>query len=250
VTLLISDVPGDDPSTIASGPTVPDPTTPDQARAILAHYDIAVPDRIAEHLASAAANSPPVDHPAFAAGRVEIVASPLASLKAAAADAAAAGYRPLILGDALEGEAREVGTVHAGIANSVAQHGLPVRPPAVLLSGGETTVTVRSEGRGGRNAEFLLGFALALEAQGEGSPAIHGLAGDTDGIDGSQDNAGAYAGPDTLDEARAAGIDPQAALAGNDAYGVFAAADSLIMTGPTLTNVNDFRAILIRDDQD
>ena len=153
----------------------------------------------------------------------------------------AAGVTPLILGDAIEGEAREVGTVHAGIARQVARHHQPVAPPAVLLSGGETSVTVRGAGRGGRNVEFLLGLALALD----GHDAIHAIACDTDGIDGSENNAGALLAPDSLARMRAAGVDPRAMLAANDAYSAFAAIGDLVVTGPTLTNVNDFRAILI-----
>ena len=163
------------------------------------------------------------------------------SLQAAAELARAAGVAPVLLGDALEGEAREVGKVMAGIARSVAQHGEPARAPCVLLSGGETTVTVRGKGRGGRNAEFLLGLALALN----GADGVSAIAGDTDGIDGSEDNAGAIVAPDTLARARALGMKPLERLADNDAYSLFEALGDLVMTGPTLTNVNDFRAILI-----
>jgi hydroxypyruvate reductase len=163
------------------------------------------------------------------------------SLRAAAEAARAAGVAPLLLGNAVEGEAREVGKVFAGVARSAARHGEPARPPCVLLSGGETTVTVRGKGKGGRNAEFLLGLALALD----GAPRIHALAGDTDGVDGSEDNAGAYVAPDTLARAAALGLRARERLADNDAYSFFEALGDLVVTGPTLTNVNDFRAILI-----
>jgi hydroxypyruvate reductase len=241
VTLLISDVPGDDPSTIGSGPTVADATTFADARAILARYAIDLPPAVARHLAAAAEETPKPGDPRLGGSTTAMIASPFASLEAAAAVAWQAGVTPLILGDAIEGEAREVGRVMAGIAISVAQHGAPVKPPAVLLSGGETTVTVRGKGRGGRNTEFLAGLAIALG----GAPGIFALAGDTDGIDGSEANAGAIVTPDTLGRARQAGLDPRALLAANDAWTLFADLGDLIETGPTLTNVNDFRAILI-----
>jgi hydroxypyruvate reductase len=241
VSLLISDVPGDDPSVIASGPTVADPTTFADARAVLTRYGIDPPGPVARHLAEAAEETPKPGDPRLARSRIEIIASPLASLRAAAAIASAAGVAPLILGDAIEGEAREVGRALAGIALSAKAHGVPASPPAVLLSGGETTVTVRGKGRGGRNAEFLVGLALGLH----GSPGIHALAADTDGIDGSEDNAGAILAPDTLARAQAAGLDVTALIADNDCHALFAALGDLVVTGPTLTNVNDFRAILI-----
>jgi hydroxypyruvate reductase len=225
VALLISDVPGDDPSVIGSGPTVPDPTTVEDARAVLAKYGIAAPASLSE-TPKRLANSTSV-----------MVATPQKSLEAAAEIARAHGIAPLLLGDAIEGEAREVAKVMAGIARSCAAHGAPVRPPCVLLSGGETTVAVRGKGRGGRNAEFLLALAVALESH----PRIHALAADTDGIDGSEDNAGALIGPDTL----VRGPDAKTRLADNDGYGFFAALGDLVVTGPTLTNVNDFRAILV-----
>ncbi len=239
--LLISDVPGDDPSVIASGPTVGDPSTFADARAVLARYGIDPPPAVARHLAEAADETPKPGDPRLARSGVAVIASPMASLRAAAAVARAAGITPLILGDALEGEAREVGRVLAGIALSTGTHGAPVSPPAVLLSGGETTVTVRGNGRGGRNAEFLAGLALGLH----GAAGIHALAADTDGIDGSEDNAGAIVMPDTLTRAAAAGLDVAAALAANDCHSLFAALGDLVVTGPTLTNVNDFRAILV-----
>ncbi len=241
VTLAISDVPGDDPATIASGPTVGDPTTLADARAVLDRYGITPPPAIARHLADPAGETPKPDDPRLAGASYTLIARPLGSLEAAAAAARAAGITPVILGDAIEGEAREVGRAFAGIALSIAEHGLPAAAPAVLLSGGETTVTVRGAGRGGRNAEFLLGLGLAL---GE-HPAIHAIACDTDGIDGSEDNAGALWAPDSLARARALGLDAAARLADNDAYGLFAGLGDLVVTGPTLTNVNDFRAILI-----
>lgn len=242
VTLLISDVPGDDPSIIASGPTVADPTTFADARAVLDRYGIVLPAAVARRLAEADDETPKPGDRRLARSRVEMIASPMASLEAAAIAALEAGVTPLILGDAIEGEAREVCKVMAGIALSVRRHRQPLAPPAVLLSGGETTVTVRGKGgRGGRNTEFLAGLALGLQA----APGIFALAADTDGIDGSEDNAGAIVTPDTLARARAAGLDAAALLAANDSYGLFAALRDLVITGPTLTNVNDFRAILV-----
>jgi hydroxypyruvate reductase len=241
VSLLISDVPGDDPAVIGSGPTVPDPSTFAEARAILRQYDIEPPPAVAEHLAAARDETPKPGDPRLADAETIIVARPQASLEAAAARARDAGITPVILGDALEGEAREVGKVLAGIALQVRRHGQPAPAPSVLLSGGETTVTVRGQGRGGRNAELLLALALHLR----GAPGISALAADTDGIDGSEDNAGATLLPDTLARAGKMGLDAPAMLADNDAYGFFAGLGDLVITGPTLTNVNDFRAILI-----
>ncbi len=241
VTLLISDVPGDDPAVIASGPTVGDPTSFADAREILRRYDITPPETVRAHLAAAAVESPKIGDPRLVDCVTHLIAAPQASLIAAAQAAEAVGMQALILGDAIEGEAREVGLVHAGIAQACARHGHPAAPPLVLLSGGETTVTVRGKGRGGRNGEFALGLALALD----GNERIFALAADTDGIDGSEDNAGVLVTPDTLARARRAGVDPMASLAGNDAYSLFAAVDDLVVTGPTLTNVNDFRAVLI-----
>ena len=241
VTLAISDVPGDDPAVIGSGPTVPDPTTFAQARAILAKYAIVPSQQVASRLAGDGDETPKpggLPHAEF-----RMIATPLMALRAAAEAARAAGLAALILGDALEGESRELGTAMAGIAKSVAIHAEPLRPPAVLLSGGETTVSIGAgpAGRGGRNSEFLLGLAMALG----GAPGIWAAAGDTDGIDGTEDAAGALVTPDTLARARAAGLDPGASLAGHDSYSLFAALGDLIRTGPTLTNVNDLRAILI-----
>jgi glycerate 2-kinase len=241
VSLLISDVPGDDPAVIGSGPTVPDSSTFADALAILRQYDIEPPAAVLEHLRAARNETPKPGDPRLAHARTIIVARPQASLEAAAARARAAGITPVILGDALEGEAREVGKVLAGIALQVHRHGQPASSPCVLLSGGETTVTMRGSGRGGRNAEFLLALAIHLR----GAPGISALAADTDGIDGSEDNAGATLLPDTLARARDKGLDAKAMLADNDAYGFFAGLGDLVITGPTLTNVNDFRAILI-----
>jgi hydroxypyruvate reductase len=237
LTLAISDVPGDDPSTIASGPTVADPTSFADARAVLAKYAIAPPPAIAAHLAAGREETPKPGDPRLATARFVIVATPEASLAAAAAVARAAGYETRLLGDAIEGEAREVGRAQARLALDAKAEGKRI----AILSGGETTVTVKGNGRGGRNQEFLLGFALAAG----GAPGIHALACDTDGIDGIEDCAGAIAGPDSLARARALGRDAAADLADNDAYGFFAALGDLVITGPTLTNVNDFRAILI-----
>ena len=241
VSLLISDVPGDDPAVIASGPTVPDPTTTADARAILARYGIELPEAVCRHLHSASAETVKPGDPRLARAENRLIAAPQLSLEAAAEVARSAGVTPVLLGDALEGEAREVGKVMAGIAHSVAAHGRPAAAPTVLLSGGETTVTVRGDGRGGRNVEFLLGLALALD----GLPDAWAIAGDTDGIDGAEEVAGAIVTPDTLARARASGRDPRAVLANNDAHSLFEALGDQVITGPTLTNVNDFRAVLV-----
>ncbi len=241
VGLVISDVPGDDLSIIASGPTVADPSTSAEALAILERYRIEAPARVLAHLESAASETPKPGDPRFADVSNILIAAPLVSLRAAAEAARAAGVTPLLLGDAIEGEAREVGKVLAGIARFAARRGEPARPPCVLLSGGEATVSVRGKGRGGRNAEFLLGLALALN----GAPGVYALAGDTDGVDGSEDNAGAYVAPDTLARAAALGLRAKERLADNDAYSLFEALSDLVVTGPTRTNVNDFRAILV-----
>ncbi len=239
-TLAISDVPGDDPCAIASGPTVPDRTGPADAIAVLKRYAIPMNAAVTAFLNR---DTPPAAEMArlFDRSDYRFIARPLDSLLAAAHVAQAAGVMPLLLGDAIEGEAREVGRAFAGIARSIAEHGVPVPIPAVVLSGGETTVTVRGQGRGGRNAEFTLGAMLALD----GFPGIWGLACDTDGIDGSETNAGARFGPDSLARAQAAGLDPMALLQANDAWALFDGLDDLIVTGPTLTNVNDFRALLV-----
>jgi len=241
LTLAISDVPGDDPAVIASGPTVADPTTVVVALQVLDRHGIAIPDALRARLASGELETPKPGEPRLANSEFRLVASPRQMLEAAAAEATRLGITPLILGDAIEGEAREVGKALAGMAVSCGRHGFPAQKPCVLLSGGETTVTLRGEGRGGRNTEFLLGLALALD----GAPCIHALAADTDGIDGSEDNAGAFVGPDTLARARKLGLDPRQRLAANDAWGFFAVLDDLLVTGPTRTNVNDFRALSI-----
>jgi hydroxypyruvate reductase len=241
LTLAISDVPGDDLSTIASGPTVPDPTTCADALEIVDRYAIELPPAAREALLSGVAETPKADAEGFSRGESHIIATAQAALAAAAELARARGIVPLVLGDAIEGEAREAARVLGGIALSAAAHGVPLAGPCVLISGGETTVTVRGPGRGGRNAEFMLGLALALG----GHSRISAIACDTDGIDGSEHNAGALLLPDTSRRAAAAGIDLRASLAQNDAFSVFAALDDLVVTGPTRTNVNDFRAILI-----
>jgi hydroxypyruvate reductase len=241
VSLLISDVPGDDPAVIASGPTVADPSTSSEAAAILAKYAITSPESVARHLASPTSESPKPGDPRLAGTGVTIVGTPQSALDAAAEVATLAGFKPIILGD-LEGEARDVAQVHAGIARQVARYGQPAPAPAAIISGGETTVTVRGRGRGGRNAEFLLALAVALT----GLPGVSAIAGDTDGIDGTQDNAGAMLFQDSIDRAVNSGLDAKAMLANNDGYGFFAALGDLIVTGPTRTNVNDFRAILVR----
>jgi glycerate 2-kinase len=241
VTLTISDVPGDDPAVIASGPTVPDRTTFADALAILAKYRISEPISVVEHLRAAREETPKPGDPRLAGVQTHLIAAPQQSLEAAAAVARQAGVAPLILGDSLEGESREVALVHAGIARQVLRHGQPIAPPCVLLSGGETTVSVRGKGRGGRNVEFLLALAVALG----GEPGIYTIAGDTDGVDGTEDNAGALVTPDTLLRAAARGLDAKSHLADNDGYSFFSGLGDLVVTGPTLTNVNDFRAILI-----
>jgi glycerate 2-kinase len=240
VGLLISDVPGDDPAVIASGPTVPEASTPAQALAALAAYGVPVPPAVRAHLETAS-GCPGPDDPRMARITNHVIAAPQQSLQAAAGVARRAGVTPVILSDSLEGESREVGIVLAGIARQVRRHGQPAPVPCVLLSGGETTVTVRGTGRGGRNVELLLSLALALrEAVG-----VHALACDTDGVDGAEEVAGALIGPDTLRRAEQLGVDSMAALADNDGHTFFAKLGDQIVTGPTLTNVNDFRAVLI-----
>jgi len=243
VTIAISDVPGDDPAVIASGPTVPDPTSFADARALVAHYGMDLPAAAAAHLARGEGETPKRGDPRLGTPDYRFIATPMMALDAAAAEARALGLAPLILGDALEGEARELGTVMAGVATSVAAHGHPLRGPAVLLSGGETTVTIRHQppGGGGRNTECLAGFVLAAD----GAEGIWALMGDTDGIDGSGENAGAVATPDTLPRLRALGMDPRALLTEHDTHRLFSALDDLLTTGPTLTNVNDFRAVIV-----
>jgi hydroxypyruvate reductase len=241
VSLIISDVPGDDLSVIASGPTVPDATTQADALAVLEKYGIEASPAVMKQLSNPAAETPKPGDPRFANVANILIATPQGSLEAAAKIAREAGFAPLILGNAIEGEARECGIVHAGIALQAAGFGQPAEPPCAIISGGETTVTVRGKGRGGRNAEFLLSLAIALGGRAD----ISALAADTDGIDGSEDNAGAIIGPDTLGRAASAGVDVVRRLADNDAYTVFSGLSDLIVTGPTRTNVNDFRAILV-----
>lgn len=239
-TLLISDVPGDDPGMIGSGPTVGDASTPEDARAILTRWHVDIPPAVAAVLARPSAVIAPSD-PRLSRATHHIFAAPAQSLEAAADLARAAGCDTRILGDAIEGEARDIARAHASLARDIAATRRPGDPPVLLLSGGELTVTRRGEGIGGPNAEYALALALALDA----TPGIHALACDTDGVDGAAEVAGATIAPDTLARARASGIDPAAALARNDAHSFFAAVGSQVITGPTLTNVNDFRAILI-----
>ncbi|WGR61896.1 glycerate kinase (plasmid) [Paracoccus ferrooxidans] len=241
VSLVVSDVPGDDPAQVASGPTVPDAATREEARRMIEAWRIALPPRLAEWFAGQDGLPPDPADPRFKGHEVRVVASARLSLEAAAARAGAAGVPAVILSDAIEGEARDVARVHAAIAREVATRSRPFARPVVILSGGETTVTLRGRGRGGRNSEFLLALALGIE----GLP-IAALAADTDGIDGSEDNAGAFADGGSMARLRALGLDPAAMLAGNDAWSAFAALGDLFVPGPTGINVNDFRAILIR----
>lgn len=241
VTLLISDVPGDDPADIASGPTSADASTCADALAILRRYGIDAAPHIIALLENGAAETVKPGDPRLAGNDIRMIATPQMALEAAAAVARAAGITPYILGDSIEGEARDVGIVMAGIARQAVTRGQPFPPPCVLLSGGETTVTVRGHGRGGRNVEFLLSLGIALN----GHAAIHAIACDTDGVDGQEEIAGALLGPDTLERAWALGIKPRDALANNDGHGFFQALGDSVICGPTLTNVNDFRAILI-----
>jgi hydroxypyruvate reductase len=241
LTLLISDVPGDRPVDIASGPTVADPTTCADALSIVRRYGIEPPREVLEHLESGRGESVKPGDPRLKHAKVRTIATPQMALEAAASVARAAGMAAHILSDSIEGEARDVGKVLAAVALQVAARGQPVSAPCILLSGGETTVTVRGSGRGGRNVEFLLSLAIALEGHGR----IHALAGDTDGVDGQEEIAGAYLSPDSLTRARGLGLKPRDMLADNDAHRFFTALGDSVITGPTLTNVNDFRAILI-----
>lgn len=241
VTLLISDVPGDNPCDIASGPTVGDAATCTDALAIVRRYGIELPATVREVLESGRGESIKPDDPALANIDTHIIATPQMALDAAAKVATESGYTTYILGDSIEGEAHDVGKVMAGITLQVIRQAQPFKAPCVLLSGGETTVTVRGNGRGGRNVEFLLSLCVALQGQ----IGVHALAGDTDGVDGLEEIAGAYLAPDTLQRAWAAGIRPKDSLDNNDGHGFFSALGDSIVTGPTLTNVNDFRAILI-----
>ena len=247
VTLTISDVPGDEPSIIASGPTVPDETTCADALSILKRYGIELADAVMKQLESGELETPKPGHDAFKGHEVHLIATPQQSLQAAADAAKAAGLNAYILSDEMEGESREVGKVHAALARAVALKGQPFQRPCVILSGGETTVTIKKQpegtakGRGGRAGEFCMGLALALQGQA----GVYALAADTDGIDGVEDNAGAFVAPDTLQRAVAAGMKLDTYLDRNDAYGYFDALGDLVVTGPTYTNVNDFRVLLI-----
>ena len=241
LTLLISDVPGDDPIDIASGPTVADPTTCADALAIVDRYRINVPPSVRSLLESGAGETVKPGDPRLAGIQTRMVTAPQIALEAAAQVAREAGITPYILGDSLEGEARDLGKAMAGIARQVAVHGQPFKTPCVLLSGGETTVTLRGKGRGGRNVEFLLSLAVALNGQ----PGVYALAGDTDGVDGAEEIAGAVLTPTTLARAWALGTNPRSSLDNNDGHGFFQALGDSVVTGPTLTNVNDFRAITI-----
>lgn len=241
VNLLLSDVPGDDPIDIASGPTVADPTTCADAMSVLRRYEIDVPSRVIDLLESGEGETLKPGDARLPSIETRFVATPQMALEAAATVARDAGLTPYILGDAIEGEARDVGKTMAGIALQVARRGQPVAAPCVLLSGGETTVTVRGKGRGGRNVEFLLSLGIALN----GEPGIYALAGDTDGVDGQEEIAGALLRPDTLARAWAQGLSPRERLDDNDGHGFFEALNDAVVTGPTLTNVNDFRAIVV-----
>lgn len=241
ITLLISDVPGDDPVDIGSGPTVADPSTCADALAILRRYAIGVPPNVLQLLESGRGESVKPGDARLATAEIRMIATPQMALEAAAAVAREAGIAPMILGDSIEGEARDVGKVMAGIARQVIIHGQPCAAPCVLLSGGETTVTVRGAGRGGRNVEFLLALGIALD----GRSGVYAIAGDTDGVDGTEDVAGAILTPDSLTRAHGLGMNPRTSLANNDGHGFFATLGDAVVTGPTLTNVNDFRAILI-----
>ena len=241
VNLLISDVPGDNPVDIASGPTVGDPTTCADALDIVRRYAIELPKGARWLLETGEGETVKPDDPRLARVETHLIATPQMALEAAAEVARKAGVTPVILGDSIEGEARDVAKVIAAIALQAKRHGQPAGAPCVLLSGGETTVTVRGAGRGGRNVEFLLGLALALD----GAPDIFAVAGDTDGVDGLEDIAGAFVTPDTLARAWALGIRPRDSLDANDGHGFFGALGDALVTGPTLTNVNDFRAVLV-----
>jgi hydroxypyruvate reductase len=241
VSLIVSDVPGDDPAVIASGPTLADPTSRQDALAVLTHYRLTPPLAAAKALMRPEAETPKPGDPRLATSEAVVIASAQHALEAAAEAARGVGLTPLILGGFLEGEARDVARVHAGIVQQVLRYGQPVAPPCVILSGGETTVTVRGRGRGGRNTEFLLALAVALD----GAPGVSAIACDTDGIDGVGDFAGALMFPDSLAREAALGRDAKLCLADNDSAGFFGALGHLVMTGPTLTNVNDFRAIVV-----
>lgn len=247
VSLVVSDIPGDNPALVASGPTVPDRTTRQDAIEIIKTYGMQLPAAVMAHLETPEASAPMPDDATFTGNEVHVIASAAVSLDAAARHAKAQGVEAVILSDAIEGEAREVGGVHAALAREVATRNRPFKKPVLILSGGETTVTLRApiggvRGKGGRNSEFLLAFAIGIQ----GLDGIHALAADTDGIDGSEDNAGAFADGSSVARMRAAGVDAKAMLQGNNAWTAFNAVGDLFVPGPTGTNVNDLRAILIR----
>ncbi|GGA96182.1 hydroxypyruvate reductase [Brucella endophytica] len=241
VSLIVSDIPGDNPAFVASGPTVPDRTSREDALKIVERYRLPLPEAALRHLQSEAADAPKPDDPRFSGHEVRVIASAALSLEMAAEEARRQGVEAVILSDAIQGEAREVAHVHAALAREVLLKDRPFRKPVVLLSGGETTVTLRGKGRGGRNTEFLLSFALDID----GLDGITALAADTDGIDGSEDNAGAFADGTTVARLLALGRDGAALLADNDAWSAFEAIGDLFVTGPTGTNVNDLRAVLV-----
>ncbi|TIL71266.1 MAG: glycerate kinase [Mesorhizobium sp.] len=242
VSLVVSDIPGDNPALVASGPTVPDSGNRQEALASIAAYGMKLPASVMAHINSPAADAPRADDPRFSRNEVHLIASAGVSLEAAAAEASRHGIAAVILSDSIEGEAREIGGIHAAIAREVATRNRPFTKPVLILSGGETTVTVRAKGKGGRNTEFLLAFAIGIS----GMEGVHALAADTDGIDGSEDNAGAFADGSTVSRMRAVSVDAKAMLAGNNAWTAFNAIGDLFVPGPTGTNVNDLRAILIR----
>ncbi|PSJ55919.1 glycerate kinase type-2 family protein [Pseudaminobacter soli (ex Li et al. 2025)] len=241
VSLIVSDIPGDNPALVASGPTVPDAGDRAEALAAIETYGMKLPEAVMAHLNSPEADAPLPNDTRFARNEVRLIASAAVSLEAAAAEAKRQGIEAVILSDSIEGEAREVGAVHAAIAREVAMRDRPFRKPVLILSGGETTVTLRAKGKGGRNSEFLLAFALGIQ----GFEGIHALAADTDGIDGSEDNAGAFADGESVARMRVAGVDARAMLAGNNAWTAFHSVGDLFVPGPTGTNVNDLRAILV-----
>lgn len=239
--MVVSDIPGDDPALVASGPTVADGSTRADALAAINAYRIALPDAVIKHINSPGCEAPDPKSASFARDEVRIIASASVSLEAAQAAAEAKGWTAVILSDAIEGEARDVARVHAAMAKEIVRNDRPFQKPVIFLSGGETTVTLKGKGKGGRNAEFLLSFASDIE----GIPGITALAADTDGIDGSEDNAGGIVDGGTVGRIRAAGSDPRVLLSNNDAWSALNLAGDLLVTGPTGTNVNDFRAILI-----
>ena len=243
VSFVVSDIPGDNPALVASGPTVPDRGTRQDALALIDAYRMSLPDTVMAHLKSSAADGLEPSDPRFRNDQVHVVASAAVSLEAAAEDARRHGVEAVILSDSIEGEARDVASVHAAIAREIATRNRPFAKPVLLLSGGETTVTLHAKGKGGRNSEFLLSFALGIN----GVAGIHAVAADTDGIDGSEDNAGAFADGHSVERMRKAGVDAKSMLMQNNAWTAFQAIDDLLVTGPTGTNVNDFRAILIQE---